>query len=101
MKLIKTTPNKERVKSILDMITLIEDRIRSLDKIKFTPLILSDYCEIIKELITAILLCDGFKTPSHKDLIDYLKLNYTIINSHEIESIDKLRILRNRITYEG
>ena len=101
MDLIKATPNKERVKSILDMIALVEDRINSLDKIKFTPLILSDYYEIIKELITAVLLCDGFKTLSHKDLIDYLKLNYPLINSQEVELIDKLRILRNRISYEG
>ncbi len=101
MDLIKTTPNKEKVKSILDMIALIEDRISSLDKVKFTPLILSDYYEVIKELLTALLLIDGYKTLSHKDLIDYLKLNYSLINSQEVELIDRLRILRNRISYEG
>ncbi|MEK6906148.1 MAG: hypothetical protein AABW81_00845 [Nanoarchaeota archaeon] len=101
MDLIKIMPDSERVKSILKMVLLIEERIKYLYKDKFYPLILSDYYEIIKELITAILLCDGFKTLSHKDLIDYLKLNYKNVNNYEIDTIDKLRILRNRITYEG
>lgn len=101
MGLIKITPNKERVKSILKMVGLIEDRIKSQKKNKFVPLTLADYYEVIKELITALLLCDGFKTLSHKELIDYLKLNYKDIESYEINKIDKLRIFRNRITYEG
>lgn len=101
MDLIKITPNKERVKSILKMINLLEERIKSQNKDKFYSLILSDYYEIIKELITAVLLSDGFKTFSHKDLIDYLKINYKHFDNYELEIIDKLRILRNRIIYEG
>ena len=64
-------------------------------------LIISDYYEIIKEMITAILLLDGCKTLSHKDLIDYLKENYKEITSHELSLLDELRVLRNRIAYEG
>jgi len=101
MDLIKITPNKERAKNILEMVSLIEDRIKIQDKIKMASLVISDYYEIIKELITAVLLVDGYKTLSHKDLIDYLKEKYKDFTQHEISVLDNLRILRNRIAYEG
>lgn len=101
MDLLRTTKDRERVKSILEMVELIEKRISKEDKSKFTPLILSDYYEIIKELLTAVLLCDGFKTLSHRDLIKYLEEKFTEFNRSEIVEIDRLRIMRNRIVYEG
>lgn len=48
-----------------------------------------------------MLLTDGYKTLSHKDLIDYLEEYYKEFNSHEIIFLNGLRILRNRIAYEG
>lgn len=101
MDLMKITPNKERANNILSMISLIEGRIRLQDEEKMAALIISDYYEIIKELITAILLVDGYKTLSHRGLIDYTKENYKEFSQHEISVLDNLRILRNRITYEG
>jgi len=101
MDLIKITPDNERAKNILKMISLIEERIEKQDKIKFSSLIIADYYEVIKELITAVLLADGYKTLSHKDLIDYLKENYHEFNSYDLSVIDSIRVLRNRIAYEG
>ena len=101
MELIKITPDKERAKSIVKMTSLIEKRIIIQDKKQMTALIIADYYEIIKELITAILLIDGYKALSHKDLIDYLKENYKEFNAGEISVLNDLRVLRNRITYEG
>ena len=101
MNLLKITPNNERVKSILEMVLLIEERIMVQNKKKMASLIISDYYEIIKELITAVLLKDGYKTLSHKDLIDYIKERYDDFSHHEISVLDNLRILRNRISYEG
>jgi len=54
--LIKVTPDKEKVKNILKMASLIEERITIQDKKKMTALIIADYYEIVKELITAKLL---------------------------------------------
>ena len=71
MDLIKITPDNERAKSILKMISLIEGRIKSQNKDKFASLIVVDYYEIIKEMTTALLLTEGYKTLSHKDLIDF------------------------------
>lgn len=101
MSLIKITPDKERVKSILEMVLLIEERIEVQDKIKFVSLIISDYYEIIKELMTAFILLKGYKTLSHIELINYLKDKCSEITSGEIELIDKLRVFTNRINYEG
>jgi len=101
MDLIKITSDKERAISILKMISLLEERIKTQNKSKMAVLIVSDYYEIIKELITAILLVDGYKTLNHKDLIDYLKERYSQFDANEISILDDLRILRNRITYEG
>ena len=101
MELIKISKDKDKAKSILKMISLIEERIKMQDRQRMAALIISDYYEIIKELITAILLLDGYKTLSHKDLIDYLKEKYVEFNQHEIYTLDDLRILRNRVAYEG
>jgi hypothetical protein len=101
MDLIKITPDEERAISILKMISLLEERIKTQDKSKMAVLIISDYYEIIKELITAILLIDGYKTLSHKDLIDYLEYKYSQFNANDISLMNDLRVLRNRIAYEG
>ena len=102
MDLIKITPDAEKSKSILKMILLLEERISIQDKQKMASLILVDYYEIIKELLTALLLLDGYKTLSHKDLIEYLHQKYASdYTSHEFSLLDDLRILRNRVAYEG
>jgi len=101
MELIKITPDKEKVRSILKMVSLIKERIKRQERDKMAALIIADYYEIIKELITAILLIEGYKTLSHKDLIDYIKEKYKEFSIHEISVLDDLRVLRNRIAYEG
>lgn len=101
MDLIKITPDKEKAINISKMVSLIEERIKTQDRKKMAALIIADYYEIIKELITAILLTDGYKTLSHKDLIDYLKEEHSDFTAHEISNLDDLRILRNRVAYEG
>ncbi len=101
MDLIRITPDKEKARSIIKMVSLIEERIQNTDKTKMTSLIITDHYEIIKELITALLLTDGYKTLSHKDLIEYLKEKYAAFGTHEIGLLDELRVLRNRVAYEG
>ncbi len=101
MDLIKITPDKEKARNILKMISLIEERIKKQNKKKMAALIVADYYEIIKELITAILLIEGYKTLSHKDLVDYIKVRCPEFSINETTILDDLRILRNRIAYEG
>jgi len=101
MDLIKITPDKERARSILKMVSLLEERMGNQDKLKMSALIVADYYEIIKELVTAILLASGYKTLSHKNLIGYLKEKYAQFSGNDLSVLDDLRILRNRIAYEG
>lgn len=101
MDLIKITPDKEKARSILKMVSLLEERINKQDKEKMCALIIADYYEVIKELITAVLLIDGYKTLSHKDLIDYVDKKHPNFSKHEISMLNDLRVLRNRIAYEG
>lgn len=101
MELIKITPDKEKANSILNMSALIEKRIKLQDRQKMAALIVADYYEIIKELITVLLLVDGYKTLSHKNLVSYLESNYSVFTDDEIVFLNNLRILRNRIAYEG
>ncbi len=99
--LIKITPDKERAASILKMSSLIEERINAQNPEKMAPLIISDYYEIMKELATAILFIEGYKTLGHKELIHYLEERHKSFTGHEISVLDSLRIMRNRISYEG
>jgi hypothetical protein len=82
------------------MTLLIEERIKNEDKERFATLILADIYEISKELITAILFVEGYKTLNHTDLIEYVK-ERRILDDKEIYKLDQLRILRNKIEYEG
>lgn len=102
MDLIKITPDKEKCKSIMKMTALLLERISESDKKRHASLIISDYYEVIKELLTEILILDGYKTLSHKDLIDYIKEEYSKeFSEYEVFLLDELRILRNRISYDG
>jgi|SRR3989338_4725101 len=102
LELIKITPNPERVKSILHMANLLEERITLQDKEKMAALVTVDYYEIIKELLTAILLLEGYKTLSHKDLFEYMhEKSAEMFDQQEKFLLNELRILRNRVSYEG
>ena len=72
--------------------------------VKFSSNVTKEYYEVIRELISIILLLDGYKTAgegSHKKLIEYLKSNYTAFSGYEISLIDNLRVVRNKIAYDG
>ncbi len=93
-----------RVASILKMAEITIERIKSTDN-KFVTLITKDYYEVIRELISAILILDGYKAEgsnAHKTQIEYLSVKYSNeFKKHEIVIMDDLRIKRNKIAYEG
>ena len=83
------------------MVYLREKRIQKSEADEFATLLVEDYYEIIKELATAILNLSGYKTLSHKALFEFLKDNYKLFALSEIELIDELRKIRNKVVYEG
>jgi len=101
--IIKVKPDIKKVSSILDLVKNREDSLLFLDSEKFSTIICEFYYEIIKELSSALILLDGFKSigeNSHKDLIDFLS-NYKEISEREIILIHDLRVKRNKSSYEG
>ena len=102
--LIKITPNKEKAKSILKMVETTLEMVKQIDMAKFSTNVTKEYYDIIRELMTVVLLLDGYKTHgegAHKALIEYLKSNYREFDGYEISMINNLRITRNKISYDG
>ena len=102
--LIKVTPNKEKAESILKMVNTTIKMINVIDVNKFSSNVTKEYYDVIRELISVVLLLDGYKTYGegvHKKLVEYLQSNYKEFNEYEISLIDDLRITRNKIAYDG
>ena len=102
--LIRITPNKEKAHSILKMVQTTIEMINQIDKSKFPSNVIKEYYEVIRELISIIILLGGYKTieeGAHKRQIGYLKSNYKEFSESEISFIDDLRVIRNKIAYDG
>lgn len=102
--LLKITPNVEKAKSLLKMAKERLAMLETVDFEKFPSLVLEGYYEVIKELAAAILAADGYKTQgegAHKTLVGYLRAHYSQFSEHEIYTIDDLRVVRNKISYDG
>ena len=102
--IIKVFPDKEKAKSILEMANSREEFLKEIGKTKaYSTIVPENYYEVIKELCLAIILTDGYKATgenAHKELIDFMR-KYKEFNDFEIETIQDLRIRRNKSTYEG
>ncbi len=102
--IIKTAPDREKAKSILKMVETTLEMINTIDSKRFSSHIIKEYYEVIRELVTVILLLDGYKTygeGAHKKLIEYMEKNYREFGGYEISLIDDLRVIRNKIAYNG
>ncbi|MFZ2455353.1 MAG: hypothetical protein WAX07_02610 [Candidatus Altiarchaeia archaeon] len=102
--LIKTAPDKEKAKSILKMAETTLEMIQTIDLERFPSNAAKEYYDVIRELISVVLLLDGYKTygeGAHKKTIEYLSKHYKEFTEQEISTIEELRILRNRIAYDG
>ena len=97
----KVKPDKELAFSMLKMVNVRLNAIKSLDKKEFASIIAENYYEVIKELITAVMSVDGYKTLSHEVLASYLKQFYKTLDRNELFLIDQLRQVRNKIVYKG
>ncbi len=95
------TRDTEKAKALLRVIVLREKNVNTMDHEEFTTLIVEGYYEIMKELITALMSIDGWKTVSHELLISYLVRFYKEFSQTEVYIIDQLRKTRNDIAYRG
>jgi len=101
---IQVSPDVQKAKSIMKMAETTINMINALDEDKFPSNIIKEYYDVIRELSTALILLDGYKTfgeGSHKKLIEYINEKYKEFNSSDIFFLENLRVLRNRIAYDG
>ena len=98
MSMLNIAPDRKRARSILRTVALLEKRIGLQEGGDMAGLIVADYYEIAKELCTALLLLDGRKTLSHRELLDAVGVP---LRKAERELLHELRILRNRVMYDG
>lgn len=79
------------------------EMIKNINTDKFCSNVVKEYYEVTRELMTALLTLDGYKTTgekAHKSLIEYIGKNYNF-SDYEVLLLDDLRILRNKIAYDG
>ena len=96
--IIKISPDNKRARALKEM---AKERYSTINEFKIPYRIIEEYYEIIKELLTAFMYKKGFKTLSHKSLVDFTRENIKFLSIEEIELIDELRIKRNNIVYYG
>ena len=99
--IMKIQPDKERAKSLVGLASLRYKKVQTFDEDKESPLVAEGYYEVAKELMTAVLFIDGYKTLSHKELIKYIGSNYKEVSISEISLLDRLRAIRNGVVYYG
>jgi len=86
------------------MVDTTIEMIKVIDAGKFSSNVTKKYYDVIRELLSVILLLDGYKTygeGAHKKLIEYVQSNYKEFSEYSISLIDDLRITRNKIAYDG
>ncbi|MBR9699927.1 hypothetical protein GOV09_05710 [Candidatus Woesearchaeota archaeon] len=104
MELVRITPDREKARAIMKMVSSTLSMIAQLDISQFPSHATKEYYDVIRELISVIILLDGYKARgegAHKKQIEYLDQHYKEIDKSEIVFTDELRVIRNRISYEG
>lgn len=100
--IIKVKIDRQKAESLFEMANLREKYFSATDFEKVPTMVAENYYEVIKELASALILLDGFKSigeNSHKDLIDFLE-KYRF-SEGEIAFLHDLRIKRHKSSYEG
>jgi uncharacterized protein (UPF0332 family) len=93
--------DNEKVESIKET---VEKRIKYLDSIDVNKdnisFIVEGFYEVIKELLTALLLSKGLRSRNHQCLISYFYKNYPEYEEN-VNLISRMGYLRNRLDYYG
>ena len=98
--IFKISKDKERAKDLFEMAKERLELLKLIPKDKAYKII-EEYYEVIKELLTAVMYIDGYKTLSHVKLIEYFSSNYKELDENQIKLIDTLRKFRIGIVYYG
>lgn len=93
--------DKEKIESIKRMCSI---RQKIIPQIKLdddtASVIATDYYEIIKELLVALMLKNKMKSDNHECLIAFFKHKFPKYE-YEVNTIYQLKEVRNRVSYDG
>jgi hypothetical protein len=98
--IFRISKDVERARALFEMAKDRLELLKLLPKDKAYKII-EEYYEIIKELLTAIMYLDGYKTLSHIKLLEYFSSNYRQLDARELKLADTLRKFRIGIVYYG
>lgn len=97
----KIEPDKEKINAILKMCKV---RLKVLRDMKIdeetASVAATDYYEVIKELLVALLLKNGLKSDNHECFISFFRHQFPNYQ-YEAEAIHRLKEVRNRVSYDG
>jgi len=82
---------------------------RAKDRFEFIPFypkekaykIIEESYESIKELFTALMYLEGYKTLSHIKLLEFVQKKFNLLDEKEFRLVDNLRKFRNGTMYYG
>jgi uncharacterized protein (UPF0332 family) len=97
----KVEVDNEKIKSMLKMSSVRLEFLKRQKADEETASIITDgYYEVIKELLTALLLKHGLKSDNHECLISFFKNKFPKYE-YEVNVLYELKNIRNRIEYDG
>jgi len=92
--------DQDRAKNLLNKAELRKEFWSKRYDKKYDFLAVEGYYEMIKELLTALINLEGFKSSNHECLVGFFNENFKEYD-YEVEIIDTLRKVRNTIDYRG
>lgn len=101
--MIKKESDKQKAKSLVNMAEITLERLKETNFEKYPTNILTDYYDIIRKLMEALISLNGVRLDGegkHQKIIDYICNEYKLGESIRL-FIQELRYYRNRISYEG
>lgn len=97
----KVQRDNEKIKSIQKMCNA---RLRVINGMEIddetASIAATDYYEVIKELLVALLLQEGIKSDNHECLISFFKYKFPQYD-YEVKMMHQLKNIRNRASYDG
>ncbi|MBT4175099.1 hypothetical protein HOC80_00505 [archaeon] len=102
MILTNVKPDKEKAKYLLQIVNQTQERLNLFNKEAFASNTLTDYYDILHQLMEAITCLDGIKfkgESAHYQLIKYICKKYKL--SQKSSFLQNIRIYRNKVCYEG
>lgn len=100
---IKVQSDIQKAKALVEMAKITLERLKETDKDKYPTNTLTDYYDIMRKVMEAMVSLIGIKIKgegAHQEIIDYICKHYGFEESSR-QFIQELRDYRNRISYEG